>query len=268
MIDQMRIYFIMILCLTINYVEAQKIELSTDSDSAKYFYDQGWNEVMNNGNYSAAEKAFRNMYDQDSSFVLGQALLGRISNDDQERRELVLTIESNIDSANADERLVLELFLELISRRVDQGSLSMEELADLALKNLGTITTSFLQEDYYFAEYIEWINDRNGPKAALDSINKRATAAQHVMPFIIGYKVHLHLELRQFDHAQIYINQLENMQQVRGTAKISTVKAEYFIARGNNAKALKLIQDTERLDPNNMETHRLRDKMNTRSIKR
>ncbi|MEM8895499.1 MAG: hypothetical protein AAGC88_13035 [Bacteroidota bacterium] len=257
--------FILVSVIT---AHSQTLPLSTNSDSAKYFYYQGWDEVMNNGNYAASEVAFRNMYACDSSFVLGQALLGRISDKAEEQKALIQSIESNLDSANSDEQLVLKLFVELIKRRVDQGSLTMDELSDLAINNLGTISRTYPNEDYYFAEYIEWINNKSGAQAALDSINSLATAAHHIMPFMIGFKVHLHLELKQFDHAQIYLNQLENLIGGKAVAKMSTLQAEYYIARGNDAKALKLIQDTERLDPKNLETPRLRQKISKTSSNR
>lgn len=111
--------FLTICLILINTLSttAQVIPLTTSSDSAKYYYYQGWNEVMNHGNYSAAEVAFRKMYAVDSSFVLGMALLGRISDQGDEQKRLIQLIELNFDSASHEEQLVIALFLELIKRR-------------------------------------------------------------------------------------------------------------------------------------------------------
>lgn len=239
--------------------QAQVLPLTTNSDSAKYYYYKGWNEVMNNGNYSASEVAFRKMHAFDSSFVLGQALLGRISDQADEQRNIIRSIEANLDSANADEQLVIELFLELIKRRVDAGTLERDQLFELALKNLGSISYSYDKEDYYFAEYIEWTNAAKGPQAALDSINKLASPGHHIMPFMIGYKVHLHAELGQFDHAQIYLNQLENQLEGKSVPKAAAVKASLLMKQNKPEQARIYIERALALDPKNLDVIRLKD---------
>lgn len=248
---------ILIILVSAMVTKAQLLPLSTDSDSARHFYYQGWNEVMNNGNYSASEAAFRKMYAFDSNFVLGKALLGRISDQPDEQASIISSIEANLDSANADEVLVIELFLELIKRRINQGTLQQEQLYDLALNNLGTISATYDKEDYYFSEYIEWINAAKGPQAALDSINTLATASQHIMPFIIGYKVHLHAELRQFDHAQIYLNMLENQLKGKSVPKVAAVKASLLMKQNKPDQARLYIDRALAIDPKNLDVLRL-----------
>ncbi len=240
------------------------MSLTTNSDSAKYYYYQGWNEVMNNGNYSASEIAFRKMYSFDSSFVLGKALLGRISDQAAEQRALILSIEATMDSVSNDEQLVIELFLELIKRRVNEGTLEREQLYELALNNLGSISYNYGKEDYYFVEYIEWINAASGPKVALDSINKLANAEHHVMPFMIGYKVYLHSELGEFDHAQIYLNQLENQLRKKSVPKTAAVKASLLVKQNKLQQAQLYIDRALAIDPKNLDVLRLQSSLKTK----
>jgi tetratricopeptide (TPR) repeat protein len=248
---------ILIILVSTHATIAQTLPLSTNSDSAKYFYYQGWNEVMNHGNYSASEAAYRKMYAYDSSFVLGQALLGRISDKPEEQKGIITFIESNLDSASTDEQLVIELFTELIKRRVDAGTLDQESLFELALTNLGLMVKNYDEEDYYFAEYIEWINAARGPKAALDSINKLASASHHIMPFIIGYKVHLNAEIGQFDNAQIYLNQLENQLKGKSVPKVAAVKAALLLKQEKPDQARLYINRALAIDPKNLDVLRL-----------
>lgn len=249
--------FLLIL-LSVKATLAQVLPLTTSSDSAKYYYYQGWNEVMNHSNYSASEAAFRKMYALDSSFVLGQALLGRISDQSEEQKQIISTLEANIDSANTDEQLVIELFAELIKRRVDAGTLEHDQLFELALDNLGSIAYTYENEEYYFAEYVEWINAAKGPQAALDSINKLASPSHHIMPFIIGYKVHLHAELGEFDHAQIYLNQLENQLAGKSVPKLAAVKASLLMKQNKPEQAQIYIKRALAIDPKNLDVARLK----------
>ncbi len=242
---------------------AQVLPLTTDSDSAKYYYYQGWNEVMNHGNYSASEVAFRKMYAFDGSFVLGQALLGRISDQAEEQERIITSLEANFDSASTDEQLIIELFTELIKRRVDAGTLERDQLFDLALNNLGSIAYAYDKEDYYFAEYIEWINAAQGPQAALDSINQLASPSHHIMPFMIGYKVHLHAELGEFEHAEIYLNQLENQLAGKSVPKVAAVKASLLMKQNKPEQARIYIDRALVLDPKNLDVARLKNSIKT-----
>lgn len=139
-----------------------------------------------------------------------------------------------------------------------------EELYYLAHTNLGTISSRYENEDYYFAEYIEWINAANGPQAALDSINKLATAEHHIMPFMMGYKVHLHAELGQFDQAQRYLNQLENQLRSKPVPKTAVVKASLLMKQNKPDQAKIYIQRALAIDPKNLDIIRMKNSLETK----
>lgn len=243
---------------------AQRLPLSTTNDSAKYYYDKGWDEVMNNGNYSASEVAFRKMYAFDSSFVLGKALLGRISDDAAEQVRLIAEIDSNIGRTHRDERLLVDLYSTLVKRRVGQSTLERHQLHDLALGHLGTVCRTYTDDTYYFAEYIEWINAANGSQGALDSIGRLASDLHQQMPFIIGYKVALHAELKQFDLAEVYLRQLENQLEEKPVPKVAAVKAGLLMQQNKPDQAKYYIDRALALDPKNLDVQQLKNVLNNR----
>ena len=69
-------------------MSAQNLPLSTNSDSARYYYYQGWENVMDLGHYSHSAIAFKKCVEQDPTFLIGQCLYGRISEDLAEQEEI------------------------------------------------------------------------------------------------------------------------------------------------------------------------------------
>ena len=97
-----------------NHLAAQRLSLSTQSDSAIYYYYEGWRQVMDEGDYTASEKMYRKMMTFDSDFLVGLSLLGRITRSLNERQEIEQTLETRKQEVQSDERLLLDNYIGLV----------------------------------------------------------------------------------------------------------------------------------------------------------
>ncbi|MDZ7646629.1 MAG: hypothetical protein U5K54_05290 [Cytophagales bacterium] len=157
-------------------LSAQKLGLSTKSDSAIYYYYQGWIQVMDEGDYTASEKMYRKMMSFDSDFLVGLSLLGRITRDSNERQQIEKILEARKQEVNGDERLLLDNYIGLVKltniREVDPEK-AQEQLPvafTTSEKNLKVIVHTYPDEIYYRAEYIEVLQHNYGPRQALDTL--------------------------------------------------------------------------------------------------
>ncbi|MCA9296733.1 MAG: hypothetical protein KC983_09445, partial [Phycisphaerales bacterium] len=148
----------------------------TDNAVALAAFNRGWMQIMDEGRWTAAERSFREAADADPSFILGAALVARITTDLDERQALLANIEANLDRADTDCRLLLDVFLMNIRamNARDEGrampAVFNEERRSLALRNFGAFVTAHPQEPYIQAEYIEWIHAVHGAEAALEAM--------------------------------------------------------------------------------------------------
>ena len=65
--------------------ENTKLPYSTSSDSAYYYFQLGWRQIMDEGRYGQAEVSYRKSLSFDPDFLIGKATLGRLTLDTTER---------------------------------------------------------------------------------------------------------------------------------------------------------------------------------------
>ncbi|HNP96680.1 MAG TPA: hypothetical protein PKJ63_13665, partial [Cyclobacteriaceae bacterium] len=152
---------------------AQRLSLSTPSDSAMHFYYEGWRQVMDEGNYTASENAYRKMMTFDPSFLVGLSLLGRITRDLNERQEIEATLIKRREEISGDERLLLDNYIALVKltnlRETDPEE-ARQQLATIFQsneKNLRKLVHTYPDEVYHKSEYIEVLHRNYGAAAAL-----------------------------------------------------------------------------------------------------
>ena len=248
-------------------ISAQKLKMSTTSDSCLYYYYQGWTEVMDDGNYTAAEQSYRKMISFDSEFLVGLSLLGRISLDKEERKTIEATLQKRKSEIKGDERLLFDVFLELLTltnlRGQDPEKAKIQRIRafEVGEKNLRIITHRYPDDVYTKAEYFEVLNYHHGPKGALDSLYRISSTNQLQNPFILGFAAELEAELGNFDNALKMAGQLRANLINRKVPKTYVVLADIYYKMGKKAEAKAEVDRALILDPGNIDAQRLKIKI-------
>lgn len=255
-------YFLLIGFLLLSlFSYTQTLSLSTNSDSALYYYRLGWEMVLNEGNYEASEAAYRKMADHDAGFLIGMSLLGRITEDSTEQRNIFNKIEKGKSQIVGDERKLLDVFIELHKLRLirkekpEQAQAQLTFAIELARKNLGYIARKYEDEPYYQAEFIESINYLEGPEIALDSLAKLKQAP--LMPFLRGYKAQMLAKTGEIGQAFELSDELLIHYPFGKVPKPFMVKAELYAQEGNMKLARAFVAKALEIDPKNIDAKRL-----------
>lgn len=262
----LRIVFIIWLTVLSWTSHAQRLSLSTSSDSAIYYYYEGWRQVMDEGNYTASENAYRKMMSFDPEFLVGMSLLGRITRDLNERKGIEATLLRRSDEVSGDERLLLDNYIGLVkltNLRETDPERAKQELSTIFQaneKNLRKLVHTYPDEIYYKSEYIEVLHRNYGAAAALDSLNQITSSQQKNMPFLLGYAAHMEAELGKFDSALKKANQLSKLFSYN-SAKPFVVFGDIHFQKGDKKKATDFIKKALEIDPGNIDAQRLYAKL-------
>ena len=251
----------------------QKLKLSTPSDSALYFYYEGWRQVMDEGNYSKAEMAYRQMMKHDPDFLIGLSLLGRITKDLNERQQIELHLLNHKDEVGGDERILLNTFIDLVKltnqRETNPGEAprQMESIFKTGEQSLLYLVHHYPEEVYYKAEYIEVLHRNHGPQTALDSLYALVSQDQQTLPFLLGYAANLQAEIGQFTDA---LNKAEKLQQIMDTQspKPYVVYSNIYFKMGKLETALEWATKALTFDPENIDAQRMMAKVKLELTKR
>lgn len=241
----------------------QQLPLSTTSDSCLYYYYQGWEMVMDHGNYTASEVAYRKAVSFDPDFLVGQSLLGRISSDLEEREAILAKIKAREHMVTGDEKLLLDVFTELLQLMIireknpEAAGAQLKKALNRGEENLGIIAHQYPDDIYYKAEYIEVINYNHGPQAALDSLQALATEAQLDNPFLLGFSAILEAELGQYESALKKSVKLDRIFKGRQAPKPHVVYASVYHKRGKIKRAQRYVKKALAIDPGCLDAQRL-----------
>lgn len=244
---------------------AQKLELSTDSDSARYYYYKGWEQVLDYGHFTNSEKAYRAMYRHDPELLIGASLLARITPDPKERQQILENLDKKSSRLRGDEKLVLDLFLNLtrlyIYRETNQSD-KVASQAPLTIKQgqqtLGYIATKYPDNQYLKSEYIEFLHANEGPQVALDSL---AAIFTNPPPFMFGYAAQLKAELKEFDEALIIAKELELKMTEKRAPYVNMVYAKIYKERGDSKLALNHLERALLIDPGHILALRMKKEL-------
>ena len=233
-------------------------DYGTESDSARYYFLKGWEEILDNGRWTESEEAFRKAVDFDPEWLLGKSLVGRITRNLEERQQLWQELESAKDQAGAYERQLLDvnlLSLEAANNR-DRGIKNSEEFAkrrsQLALTNFGAFARKYPGDSYFKAEYIEHLHHNYGPEAALDSLNALATDDQMDLGFYISYSASLELELGNLEKAKRLYEQLKETLNNPSFTSPLMLRAEIYLHQDSLEKAKEYVDRVVQMDPNHL----------------
>lgn len=258
-----KFYLIVPLLLLSNLVLGQQLKLSTNSDSCLYYYYKGWEMVMDYGDFTASEKAYRKMANFDPDFLIGQSLLGRIATDVKEREKIYEDLLSKKNRLKGDELLLFEVFMELLhlmNVRVSNPEKAPDQVKkalQIGEINLRQITHRYPDDIYYKAEYIEVLHANHGAQLALDSLRILASPFQQKTPFLLGYAAVLEAELGQFDSALQKAEQLIKDFEGKTAPKPYAVFGAIYEQMGKKEAALEQIEKALSIDPGNISVQRI-----------
>lgn len=249
---------------------AQRLSLSTKSDSCAYYYYLGWKNVLEDGDYSASERSYRKMMRFDPQFLLGMSLLGRISTNPYERDSIKAILHKRRSEIQGDERLLFDVFNELLklsslrAKSSEKAKAQEKKTLKLAEANLRKIAHRYPNDTHTKSEYIEVLHYRYGPKAALDSLRTLASGNELENPFLLGYAAVMEAELGMFDKALQKAQRLQIILQDQHVPKPHAVFAAIYLKMGKKEEARIAVDNALKIDAGSIDAQRLKveiDKM-------
>jgi tetratricopeptide (TPR) repeat protein len=196
---------------------SNRYNYGTKNDSALHYYNKGWEYILDYGEWTKSEEAYRIALTFDPDFVLGKGIVGKITTNLQERQSILKELEAKKEHVSDDERLLLDdllLVLELMNARDQSIKLApefYENFYESAEKSMRTFIHRYPHESYIKAEYIEVLHANHGAQTALDSIDALATPEQKKLPFYLSYATFLESELGNYNDALDKANELKRV---------------------------------------------------------
>lgn len=243
------------------------VKYSTNSDSTMFYYNKGWSQIMDFGDYSAAEKSYRRALTYDGNFLIGKSVLARLTLNLQERLALYELLENKKHTITGDERLILDVYIALTKytnlrdQKDSQAKEALQEAFKLSENNFGNIIHKYPKEVYLKSEYIEVIHALYGAEIALDSLNTLTTDSQKLNPFILGYKAILTAETKNYKEALVYANKLVDILKDKNVARPDAILADIYF-KMEDYKTAKIHADkATKIDPKNLDASRLKTKI-------
>jgi len=246
---------------------AQRLSLSTASDSAVYYYYEGWRQVLDEGHYTASEKFYRKMMKNDPGFLVGLSLVGRITRDLDERLDIEEQLEKRKGEITGDERLLLDNFIDLVKltnlreTRPEDARRFMDQVFISAEKTLRKISHTYPDEIHYRSEYIEVLRRNHGARVALDSLLLLTSPKEQQTPFLLGYSAQMLAEIGDFESALAKADRLNQLFKNEDSPKPHAVLADIYFRMGELDKAAMETERALQLDPGNIDCQRLRKQM-------
>ena len=246
------------------------VKYSTAVDSTLVYYKKGWQEIMDYGDYAAAEASYRKALEYDPHFLVGQSVLARLTLDLDERLTLYQTIEEQKYKIQGDERLILDVYQALTkyTNLRDQKSVdaknALQEALNMGEYNFRKIVHTYPEEVYLKCEYIEMLHSQYGAEQSLDSLNKLVTSTQQNNPFLVGYKAILTAETSNYEEALKYAQQLEELMKDLQVAKPHAILADIYFKMEDYSNAKIHADKAFTIDPRNLDASRLKEKIDSK----
>ncbi len=236
----------------------RSFDYGTQSDSALYYYNQGWRQIMDNGQWTLSENSFRKAIEFDTGFLLGKSLVGRISTDLNERSTIYRELGTGKTKAKDYERLLLDAYLSsinIMNIREQESELKPELISKhrtLSETNFSKVIQKFPEATYVKAEYIEVLHALYGAKPALDSLHKLVTENEQDIPFFINYAASLEAELGNFENALLIANRLSEILNDTTLPEPYMLFAKIYFEMDSIDNAKPYIEKAVELDPKHL----------------
>ena len=242
----------------------------TKNDSAVFYFNKGWEHILDYGQWTLSEKAFRKAVDFDSTFIVGKALVGKNTTNLNERIQILNDINSSQIKVSEDDQLILEvtrITLELFNARGQNVKLDQDFISNFlttAEKNYRTFIHKYPNESYIKAEYIEVLNAIYGAKTALDSLHILTTPKQKKVPFFISYAATLESDLGNFKKALSIADDFNNQINDPGIPQPYVLYGSIYLKMDSLSLATSNLDKALQLDPNHIFAQRFKTQVNTK----
>ncbi|NNF34721.1 MAG: hypothetical protein HKN68_11455 [Saprospiraceae bacterium] len=229
----------------------------TESDSARYYYLEGWKKIMDEGRWTKSELAFRKAAWNDDEFALGKALVARISRKIEEREKLISEIESMVTPQDEAVELLLAIYMNSVAflNYRDRGveitpemRANKDSIAELNHKRFLNIHPYAIYEK---AEYVEILHYKYGAQMAIDTLKKITDDKDKSIPFFVSYEAILEAELGNFGRSGILINKLDSLLDENAPARYFT-RASVYKLMDSIAFAKAMAEQAYQLDTNHL----------------
>lgn len=228
----------------------------TESDSARYYYLNGFHEILDNGRWTESEKSFRKALDHDPDYILGKSLVGRITRNQEEREALLQELQTVRSDASDDVTLLLDVYLLNIESHKDRR--------ETAETNFRQFVHKYPEDDYVKAEYIEILHSLYGSEAALDSLKSLATERQMGLGTYISSAASMELELGDIQKALALSENLEKLMLDSTYTSYKKLRAEIYLAQDSLEKAKELVDQVVMVEPNHIIALGMQNAINNR----
>lgn len=233
-------------------------------------YHAGWSYILDAGRWTESEEAFRAAHEAEPDWIMGAALVARITQDVEEREQLLEQIETGYDGVDPDTRLLLDIFIMSIraANARDRGTKLPEGFADertaIALQNFAEFVRRHPGETYTHAERLEVIHHAEGADAALATIDREVPADVRQAPFFASFAAGLEAERgnheRAVELAAVYRDRL-NDPDAPGIDALESVLLQH---RGDLRGALEAAERAVSKDPKHLIATGRRDWLRSR----
>lgn len=242
------------------------------NDSALAYFNKGWLQIMDNGQWTLAEESFRKAVEIDPDFLIGQSLVGRITQDLDERKEILNLIEQSQQGLDGDEKLLLDVYvssLGLLNARDQKQKITPDRISahySLSEKNFKKFVHRHPEESYIKAEYVEVLHANHGADQAIDSLDDLASSDQKDLPFFIGYKATMLAETGRFNPALSSARKLKDFVNDPAMPAPYVVFAAVYSSMDSLVLAKKYIDKAVVLDPNHLIAQSLKKELEDKII--
>lgn len=234
-------------------------DYGTKNDSALFHFKKGWEQIMDNGQWTLSETSFRRAQGHDPQFFIGLSLVGRISGNLEERLTIKEILEGRKERLTEDQRLLLDVYLLNIdimnarSQSPDKMGAIVKEFRALSEENYRKFVHTYPEESYIKAEYIEVLHAAHGAQAAIDSLQKLATKKEiKEVPFFKSYLASLEAELGNYKKALSYADEVVALHNDTTLAGPYTTYADIYFKMDSLNLASKYIDKAVSLDTKHM----------------
>ncbi len=241
-----------------------KLAFSTDNDSTLFYYQKGWQQIMDEGNYGPSEVSYRKALEFDPDFLVGKSVLARLTTSLEERLQLFEELEAKKNTIKGDERLVLDVYIGLTEytnireQEPEKVQEARSKVLALAENNFRQIVHKYPEEIYLKSEYIEILHSLKGPKASLDSLQALLLDHQKDNPFLLGYAASMEAKQGNFEEALTKAKHLKTVINDPTVPKSHAVFADVYFQMGSLNLAKKYADRAVELDPRNLDASRLK----------
>ena len=242
----------------IKKIDTKSFNYGTKNDSARFYFEKGWQEIMDHGRWTESEIAFKKASKLDPNWALGKSMVARITQNLKERQQLLKELQKTKYQVKGDDRPLLNVNLLSIiaANNRDLGIKNTKEFNQnrwkIAENNFGIFARKHPNDNYFKAEYIEVLHLNHGAQTALDSLNILTNDKQKELGFFIAYEAELQLELGNLKKAAELLKRLESQHTNLSYNSTLVLKARILKHQDSLQKAKTIIDRVIQKDTNHL----------------